>query len=111
FTGCHIFERIPREARMEIVGTQRSQPFFELFYEADCLKSGMHHPDGLFWIQTPERAHRVISGYVPLRAVAPTILRLFDVPIPGHMPAAPLPISLREAEGADLPGSVAAVGG
>src|SRR5262249_37412746 len=102
FTGCHLFDRIPREARIEVAGTQRSQPSFHLFYEADCLKSGMHHPDGLFWIQTPERAHRVIPGYVALRSVAPTILRLFDVPVPSHMPAPPLPVSLREAKEAEL---------
>jgi Type I phosphodiesterase / nucleotide pyrophosphatase len=96
FTGCHIFDRLPRQARIDVAGTERSQPFFELFYEADCLKSGMHHPDGILWIQTPERAHRMIPGHVPLRSVAPTILRLFDVPVPSHMLAAPLPTSLHE---------------
>jgi hypothetical protein len=101
FTGCLVFEQISGQAKLEVAGTERSKPFFDLFYQADCVKSGMHHPDGILWIQTPERAHRTIPGHVPLRSVAPTILRLLGVPIPASMPSPPLPVSLGEADVAE----------
>jgi hypothetical protein len=68
----------------------------------------MHHPDGILWIQTPERIHRRIACHVPLRSVAPTILRLFGMPIPSYMTAPVLPTSLREVEVAEPLGVAAA---
>ena len=29
--------------------------FFELFYQMDDLKSGMHDPDGMLWIRMPDK--------------------------------------------------------
>lgn len=45
---------------------------------------------GLCWIRTPDRTHVVAEEKVPLRALAPTVLRLLGVPIPARMTAQPL---------------------
>lgn len=88
FTGCAIFDEIASDAR--IAGAKGERPFFDLFYKAETVKSGMHHPDGALWIRTPDRSHSVREGRVPLRAVAPTLLTLLGVEPPAHMSAAPL---------------------
>ena len=67
-----------------------SRPFFDVFYQADGTKSGMHHPDGVLWIRTPDRTHAIHSGKVPLRAIAPTVLKMFRVPPPNFMHCEPL---------------------
>jgi hypothetical protein len=51
----------------------------------DVVKSGRHHPDGMFWIRRPSRRHRVCEEKISLRAVAPTILQIFGVPAPEFM--------------------------
>jgi hypothetical protein len=53
--------------------------FRDLFYPAQGIKSGMHHPDGIFWIRTPQRRHRAVERKVSLRQVAPTLLALAGV--------------------------------
>ena len=55
------------------------------------MKSGMHHPDGALWIRGTDRRrhHRVYKERVALRALAPTLLRMFGVAPPPYMPAAP----------------------
>jgi hypothetical protein len=60
-------------------------PFFDVLYRMDAVKSGRHHPDGMFWIRRPSRQHRVCEEKISLRAVAPTILQIFDVPTPEFM--------------------------
>jgi hypothetical protein len=60
-------------------------PFLDVFYRVDCIKSGFHHPDGIFWIRLPERIHNVDSERLPLVDVTPTILDLLHVPQPGYM--------------------------
>ncbi|HEX9349022.1 MAG TPA: hypothetical protein VF919_15725 [Gemmatimonadales bacterium] len=45
---------------------------------------------GLCWIRTPDRTHVVADEKVPLRALAPTVLRLLGVPIPACMTGRPL---------------------
>jgi hypothetical protein len=66
-------------------GPRQSTPFFDLFYLMEGMKSGMHHPDGMLWIRTPERDHAVHEGKVPLTCFAPTVLSLFDVAQPAYM--------------------------
>jgi arylsulfatase A-like enzyme len=59
--------------------------FFEVFHQAESLKSGMHHPDGMLWIRLPDRGHAVIEEKVSLLSVAPTVLSLLGMPIPAWM--------------------------
>jgi hypothetical protein len=89
FTGAKIFDEIPEDAVLT-AASGKSAPFYELFYRADSLKSGMHHPDGALWIRTPARQHQVFKGKVTLRAVAPTIVKMFGIDPPEHMRAEPL---------------------
>lgn len=84
-SGCKIFHPLPGDTRLSVDGTQSSAPFFDLFYQVEGTKSGMHHPDGIFWIRTPARTHAVERERVPLAAVAPTILRLLSLSCPSQM--------------------------
>ncbi len=47
FVGCRIYESLPRDAGLNLLGTSRETPLFELFYQAEGVKSGMHHLDGM----------------------------------------------------------------
>jgi hypothetical protein len=89
FSGCKIFRPLGKDAVLR-AGSGMARRFLDLFYQADGLKSGMHHPDGLLWIRTRERAHRVSPEKVPLRSVAPTVLEILGVPRPAYMTAASL---------------------
>ena len=86
FSGCKIFRSLPSDAVLR-AGSGRAAPFFDVFYQSDGLKSGMHHPDGFLWIRKPQHEHRVSSEKVPLRSVAPTVLEMFGVAPPTYMTA------------------------
>jgi hypothetical protein len=90
FGGCSVFETVDASATIDVPGTDRSTAFLDLFYNVDGTKSGMHHPEGLLWIRTPQRTHTARPDAVPLRSVAPTVLSLLDVPRPATMTAEPL---------------------
>ncbi len=90
FGACGIVEQVESDAMLEIDGGGRTIPFFDLFYQLDLVKSGIHHPDGLMWIRTPARTHSVNHDKVPLASVAPTMLRLLDIEPPSHMKGKPL---------------------
>jgi len=77
FCGCKIHGALPRDAAVS--GPAGSAPFFDLFYQVEGVKSGMHHPDGMLWIRTPERAHVVHPGTLPLSEVFPMLLGLFGL--------------------------------
>lgn len=79
FVGCRVYEPLPTDARLTIEGSNQSAAFFEVFYQVDGVKSGMHHPDGMLWIRTPDRRHANQAEHVPLDAVAPTLLDLVGV--------------------------------
>lgn len=85
FSGCKVFERVPRDARITIDGTGASMPFFEAFYQVEGTKSGMHHPDGLLWIRTAAREHRAYAEKVSLSAVPRRILEMFAIEPPAYM--------------------------
>jgi predicted AlkP superfamily phosphohydrolase/phosphomutase len=66
-------------------------PFDDYFYRIHSIRSGRHHPDGCFWVQsdTPRR----VEERIPLTAVAPTLLRLFGVNVPSYMKEAQVALS------------------
>jgi hypothetical protein len=90
FCGCRLYQPLPETTLLESRAGASSGRFFDLFYQVEGVKSGMHHPDGMLWIRTPERAHRVHSDKVPLPQIAPMILDMFSVPKPTSMAGAPL---------------------
>ncbi|MGE0442810.1 MAG: hypothetical protein AB7L66_17240 [Gemmatimonadales bacterium] len=94
-TGCGIFEQIERNSTISTPAHPAPHPFFDLLYQAEGMKSGMHHPDGMFWIRRPGQAGFEYPGRVPLRACAPTILRELGVAAPASMTEPALPDSPR----------------
>jgi hypothetical protein len=75
-----IVPTMPPEGSLVLTPFANERMAFEaLFYPAQGLKSGMHHPDGILWIRTPERRHVEIGRRISLREVAPTLLELAGV--------------------------------
>ncbi|MGH9876749.1 MAG: hypothetical protein ACRD5H_03870 [Nitrososphaerales archaeon] len=85
YSGCSIHKQLPHDSFLRISNSNKSSPFFEIFYQAEGIKSGMHHRNGLLWIRRPDRKHSVYKEKVSLCSVAPTILSIFNVPRPGYM--------------------------
>jgi len=85
FANCCIFRELGEDAVLHIEGTDRSIPFFDLFYSADVVKSGMHHPDGILWIRHAHKRHSIRQEKVPLTSIAPTILDMLTLPRPEYM--------------------------
>lgn len=81
---------VPGDAVLSSPETGRAAPFFQLFYRAEGLKSGMHHPDGLLWIRLPSRERAAHAGKVGLTSIAPTLLEMLGAPRPPSMRGAPL---------------------
>jgi hypothetical protein len=91
YAACIIYVPLPDGARI-CRDEEELVPFYELFYQAPILKSGMHHRDGMLWIRRPDRRHRVYDGRVPIRAVAPTVLSLLKIKRPDTMQTEPLAV-------------------
>ena len=89
FAGCSVFERVDPDA-VVTSGTGASTKFYDLFYNCNLVKSGMHHPDGIFWVRTPGRVHIQHEEKIPLDRVAPTVLALMGVPQPSFMKTEPV---------------------
>jgi hypothetical protein len=88
FCGCKIHGALSADATVS--GAPASAPFFSLFYQVEGVKSGMHHPEGILWVRSPERAHAVHAETLPLTEVFPLLLGLLGVaaPRPRRAPAA-----------------------
>lgn len=93
---CRCRELAAPEAFVSISGTEIRIPFAEIFYRVDCVKSGFHHPDGIWWIRLPERVHAVTEDKLPLVDIAPTILDLLGIDKPAFMPGASCLPGIRE---------------
>ena len=95
FCGCRVWQQLEPDAVLTLPdgGTV---PFFDLFYQVDLIKSGMHHPDGMLWIRGPGLEPGERSEKIPLTRIAPTILAMYGVEAPAHMRGEPLPARGRE---------------
>lgn len=84
FAGCAVHVNVPSDA---VITNEKGETtrFFEQFYCCNVVKSGMHHPDGIFWVRQPGISARVHHEKVPLRQVAPTLLTLMGRPVPDYM--------------------------
>jgi hypothetical protein len=90
YGGCRIHRELPESAVLKSAASGHTRPFRELLYQADSLKSGVHHPDGILWIRRPDRRHRTEAERVPLTSVAPTLLRILGLEPPETMRGAAL---------------------
>jgi len=70
--GCRVIREQPPGTRVRTV--MGEWPFEDLFYFVDTVKSGMHHPEGLFWVRVPGHAPSRPSGVIPLTRVASMLL-------------------------------------
>lgn len=89
---CLLNEQLDAGTTISRNGSSQVVPFFDLFYQIEDIKSGMHHPDGMFWIRMPDKRHRREEGRVALASVAPTLLGLLSLPCPAHMDARPIAV-------------------
>ena len=96
FVACAIIARPPDTARILGVSGRTPLNFHETFHPVGELKSGGHHPDGMFWIRpAPSATGSASAGSaekgsaengsadtarVSLRHVAPTLATLAGVP-------------------------------
>jgi hypothetical protein len=85
FASCCIFGELGEDAVLRIEGSDRSIPYFDLFYPADVLKSGMHHPGGILWNRHAHKRHSIRQDRVPLTSIAPKILDMLALPRPDYM--------------------------
>jgi predicted AlkP superfamily phosphohydrolase/phosphomutase len=79
-TGSAVFQPVPEDALL-VMPNGNSFRFHDIFYLVqDQVKSGMHHPHGIFWVRGLDRKHSVTPGTIPLRSVCPAILEMFGLP-------------------------------
>jgi len=87
---CRLHEKLPLDTALGRKDSAQTVPLFDVFYQIEDLKSGMHHPDGMLWIRLPDKGHQLHTTKVPLASLAPTMLRLLSLPRPSHMKASPI---------------------
>lgn len=79
FSGCTL-EQLPAAGARIVSGEGDATVAFDAyFYPVEAVRSGMHHPDGMLWIRTPGRRHRMLDRKVSLLEIAPTLLALAGV--------------------------------
>jgi Type I phosphodiesterase / nucleotide pyrophosphatase len=98
-SGCSAEAWPAADARVASGATSETIAFNDLFYPLESVRSGMHHPEGILWIRTPDRAHRIVDRKVSLTEIAPTLLELADVRTAHQFAAAPLR-EIHESNGA-----------
>ena len=90
FSGCNLEAWPSPEAKILSSASNEALPFSELFYPLESVRSGMHHPDGILWIRTPQRAHSVVDRKISLTEIAPTLLELAGVRTNHRFASAPI---------------------
>ena len=75
FLACAVIQTPAGNAIVK-GATGNTSAFDQLFYPLDNIKSGRHHPDGMFWVRSNGQPHRVVPDKVPLRRTTATLARL-----------------------------------
>ncbi len=73
FGGCRHYSTVAEGEVFQVDGKELN--FLDVFYLADNLKSGMHHPHGVFWAYHKERNHSLADAPIKLEATTPLILQ------------------------------------
>lgn len=74
FGGCGLIQQPAESAMISTPYSNTTLPFSALFYPVDTLKSGMHHPDGIFWLSGPDITPKQDAGRIPLTRVGDMML-------------------------------------
>ncbi len=74
FGGCALIQEPIKETAISSKFTNEQLPFSALFYPVDCIKSGMHHPDGIFWLSGPGIKQRIEGGRIPITEIQEYLL-------------------------------------
>ncbi|QDT35497.1 hypothetical protein [Thalassoglobus polymorphus] len=82
---CRCRQLMPDNAQLTVAVSGEQIDFHDVFYWVDSIKSGTHHPDGIFWIRQPGHACEVRDEKVSLTTIAPSILELLDIEKPESM--------------------------
>lgn len=82
FCGCLINE-YPGEDRVVSHPDGGQIKFGELFHMVHSMRSGRHHPHGIFWL--PSEKPGIVDQPIPLEDVAPTLLGLYGIAGPEYM--------------------------
>jgi hypothetical protein len=78
YFGNGVHRVVPESAEVMLGGvSNQPQPYYEVFYHIDEMKSGMHHPDGVLWFKTGHHARHIDK--VSILDVLPTLLDFFGV--------------------------------
>jgi hypothetical protein len=102
FCGCAVITSQDEDAEISTPYSNRPVLFERLFYPIDGVKSGSHHPDGIFWIRTPSRKHLVVDRKISIREMAPTLLKLCGIRTNHPFSRKPMP-EIAEADVEPLP--------
>ena len=91
FGFCKIRRPLPADAILTGEGVEASR-YADSFDMIAAPKSGYHHPDGLLWVRSSQRKHRVHDEHVSLKSIAPAVLRSFGLSAPGYMKSPAFPV-------------------
>jgi len=75
YLGCQLHSTIPVDAVVTVNGARVL--FSDLFYALGEIKSGCHHPDGVFWVKSGQ--HRVHSEKLSILEILPLLLRHYGI--------------------------------
>lgn len=79
---CAVIQPPPESTQIVFPGRNEPEMFYSHFYPLESIKSGGHHPDGIFWVRTPAKTHQVLERKLSLQEIAPTLLALCGVDTP-----------------------------
>ena len=91
FAGCIVNNEPMSSVRIASPRSNKRPRFGEAFIAVGGVKSGMHHRDGILWIRTPDRLHKIIDRKVSLTEIAPTVMALSGRNASTHFKSAPMP--------------------
>jgi hypothetical protein len=90
FCGCAVYSLPP--AGTLVQAGNHAETFDKLFYQVDGVKSGGHHPDGIFWIRKPNGKRVDSSRRISLLQASALLADLVNV---RFKDASPAPVELR----------------
>jgi hypothetical protein len=66
FAGCRIYRNVDLQKNITSDLLADVAPMGRFFYRMETNKSGMHHPEGMFWIHRPKGSHQNHEEHIPL---------------------------------------------